>query len=1022
MTDTLLLKETLLKELKYADSPDLRDTDLWSNGRPIPHVETAYFVQGVPVIYFSRIENPAQNANDIWKLYRSVWSQSKVPLLYVITPLEIRVYNGFTEPPKTAEELMQSEEEHSERLLKHLDQLTDVETARQKIEQQLGEYDRVRLDTGAFWRTGDGQKIQREGRADHRLLRAMDYLRRRLLNALPNDEQSKEIAYALIGRSIFIRYLEDREILTPDLVSEITNGLAHNYLSILENHATTYSFFRYLNQRFNGDLFPVNDEERKRIDETHLGYIRQFLSGDDADTNQLALWPYYDFTHIPIQLISGIYDTFLSKETREELGAYYTPLALVDFIIEETLPRNSTNPNTSVLDPTCGSGVFLVRAYQRLVEIWSKQQQGFVSEQRRSKVLSAILKQNIFGVDIQRNAIRIAAFSLYLAMLDYLNKEEILAEDFRFPGLENSNLICVDFILVEDQFARRKFDRVLGNLPWGKSQLKGETLKRANELHYATSGKQIVQPLLQHAPKFCDVRGELALIASAKATIFVTSDTHEDFRWQFFQQYQVRAIANFSALRHELFLDTKSPLIALFYKPLAPTSHDRVVYAVPKPSSLSQKLAAIVLDASEIKYLEREELVYFPALWKIALWGNPRDAAIIKHLQSFPTLHQKATEYDWLVEMQNGKKDIPQGFIVGDRESRKKDDTWLQGKQYVDTKRFRPYLVETHGTVKVSRFERPRRHEIYYGPLVLIRRSTHEAAFLEQEKIVAYKDKITGIPAKPGQEHLLKWLVAYVNSSLVRYYHFLTSTSWGVERGTTIHEEYKRMPFFVPDHDDPRLKEVVEHVDRIIDMYKQHMINIHEIGELQERINNLIYEIYNLSPVECEVIRDTIQHVIPYFSWTESKKRVYSGKKAAPVKPPEQEMILKYAQTFRETATHLLGYQDQTLNAIVFQDGAPLNVVEFELVNQNNVKDVQYIRQSQTLRNRLRELDDLLLERHNPTFYTRRYTRIFDGPRFYIIRPNESHLWTSSQALADADGFTVEILARSKKTAMEASQ
>ncbi len=164
MTDTLLLKETLLKELKYADSPDLRDTDLWSNGRPIPHVETAYFVQGVPVIYFSRIENPAQNANDIWKLYRSVWSQSKVPLLYVITPLEIRIYNGFTEPPKTAEELIQSEEEHSERLLKHLEQLTDVETARQKIEQQLGEYDRIRLDTGAFWRTGDGQKIQREGR------------------------------------------------------------------------------------------------------------------------------------------------------------------------------------------------------------------------------------------------------------------------------------------------------------------------------------------------------------------------------------------------------------------------------------------------------------------------------------------------------------------------------------------------------------------------------------------------------------------------------------------------------------------------------------------------------------------------------------------------------------------------------------------------------------------------------------------------------------------------------------------
>lgn len=668
--NTLLLKSALLEELQYAKSPELKDSDLWHNNRPIPYVESAYFVQGVPVVYFSRIENPTQDANDIWRLYRSVWSQSKVPLLYVITPQEIRVYNGYAEPAETSEELIRDDEEHSDRLLKHLQQLTDVETARPKINQQLNGYDRLYLETGAFWKTHDGQKIKRERRADQRLLSAMDYVRRHLLAGLPEDERSKEIAYALLGRSIFIRYLEDREILTSEWVREITGGRARDYLSALEDDKVTYYLFDYLSRRFNGDLFPVEEEERKRITKKHLELVRQFLAGGDPSTGQLALWPYYDFTHIPIELISGIYDTFLSTEMREELGAYYTPLALVDFMIEETLPHDKTSLDTTILDPTCGSGVFLVRAYQRLVEVWKKGNNGSLYSPRLGTILSQLLKENIFGVDIQLNAIRIAAFSLYLAMLDYLDKEDILDKQFRFPSLENSNLICSNFLSekVEEKLSGRKFDRVLGNLPWGRGSLKGEALDRAQELKYPTGGKQLVQPLLRHAPKFCAENGELALLASTKATFLVTSGTHEEFRDQFLQQYQVRAVVNFSALRHELFPDSISPMVALFYRPSLPVSGDKIVYAVPKPSALSQRLGAIVLDANEIKFLEREELLSHPVLWKVALWGNPRDAAIIKYLQSFPTLMQQATKYGWLVELRKGKKDIPQGYIVGNKE------------------------------------------------------------------------------------------------------------------------------------------------------------------------------------------------------------------------------------------------------------------------------------------------------------------------------------------------------------------
>ena len=317
------LKAVLLEELDYADTPGLNTTHLWPNGRPIRYVENAYFIQDVPVVYFSQLNDA--DPHRIWELYRSVWSQSKVPLLYVILPQEIRIYNGYAEPAQTAEEL-----DAGDRLLSRLEKLVSAEAARQEIRSKLNGYRRIYLETGAFWNTADGQRIHREKRADQRLLDAMGQVRRHLLTdgKLPED-----IAYALLGRSIFIRYLQDRGILDAERILLLTDGQAKDYLDALESREVTYSLFKGLSRRFNGDLFPVDEKGEERVEQRHLNLLRDFLRGHDLDTGQMSFWP-YDFTHIPIELISGIYDTFLSGEKRKKLGAYYTPLPLVDFIIE----------------------------------------------------------------------------------------------------------------------------------------------------------------------------------------------------------------------------------------------------------------------------------------------------------------------------------------------------------------------------------------------------------------------------------------------------------------------------------------------------------------------------------------------------------------------------------------------------------------------------------------------------------------------------------------------------------------
>src|SRR5579859_7557319 len=659
--NTIDLQKTLLEELDFVDAPSFRREVSWPNDRPIPHISSAYFIQGNPVVYFSQFEEVDSAA--LAQLYRSVWSQGKAPLLYVISRQDIMVFNGYDGPPArdNPDEILSNNEAHRHRLLHHLQSLYDIETARQEIADKLKDYRRILLDTGAFWQTEDGQHIHREKRADQRLLASMDQLRRRLLAM----NLSSEVAYALLGRSIFIRYLEDRGILTETWVAQITKGLAQNYLTALDSKEVTYDLFDYLHQRFNGDIFPVDELERQVVSEKHLGLIQRFLQREDLETGQLSFWP-YDFSWIPIELISGIYDTFLSDETRREYGTYNTPLALVDFIVEETLPLAKITPEMTILDPACGSGVFLVRAYQQLIKAWKQRNQVHPTAPQ----LTELMRQSIFGVDVQLNAVKIAAFSLCLSMLDYLKDEDIIQEGFRFPGMETANLMHADFFSeeIDRRFSDKKFDRIVGNPPWGDGTLRDLALKWVTDRNLPTGDKQLVQAFLYRTPHFCAQHGEVAMLAPTKSTIIVSSNTHQEFRQAFFSMYHARAVVNFSALVYELFPDSLSPSVALFYQSEQPAEQNKLIYATPKPSSLSQSLGAIVIDSADIRHLEREELRSNPTLWKVALWGNPRDAGFIEHLQSLPQLEH-------LEKTGQLREKILEGFIVGNK---KTEALWLR--------------------------------------------------------------------------------------------------------------------------------------------------------------------------------------------------------------------------------------------------------------------------------------------------------------------------------------------------------
>lgn len=109
--------------------------------------------------------------------------------------------------------------------------------------------------------------------------------------------------------------------------------------------------------------------------------------------------------------------------------------------MDEVYPWEGEYKDTSFFDPSCGSGIFLVEAYRRLVCRWMAQNDVHTIN---CDQLNLLLKNSIFGVDINEEAIRVASFSLSLAMCDFLDPRSIW-DKLSFPRLLDNNLISSDF-------------------------------------------------------------------------------------------------------------------------------------------------------------------------------------------------------------------------------------------------------------------------------------------------------------------------------------------------------------------------------------------------------------------------------------------------------------------------------------------------------------------------------------------------------------------------------------------------
>ena len=417
------------------------------------------------------------------ELHRLAWNFSHAPTLVTIEPDLLRVWT-CCEPPEP------------DRFLSAymIQEISASELNRTRPNEETKRAAQVlhwtNLVSGQFFRERS-ERFRRDDRADHMLLGNLRHLREVLRSAgLTNDD----ICHDLLARVIFVQFLFDRKdssgksALNANKLASlreggVLNGGHQDFASVLDNYNDTYDLFDWLNERFNGDLFPGRGstkqererawlEEKRYVKPRHLELLRNFVRGDmDMPAGQLCLWPAYSFDAIPLEFISSIYEAFVTERARSE-GIYYTPPHLVDFILDRVLPWGGTQWDLKILDPACGSGIFLVKAFQRLIHRWKN---SHLEESIRAETLRGLLEKNLFGVDKDPHAVRVASFSLYLAMCDEIDPKHYWTQ-VQFPPMRQRRLINADFFEETCAGFRTKadaagYDLVIGNTPWGEELL-----------------------------------------------------------------------------------------------------------------------------------------------------------------------------------------------------------------------------------------------------------------------------------------------------------------------------------------------------------------------------------------------------------------------------------------------------------------------------------------------------------------------------------------------------------------------
>jgi hypothetical protein len=966
---------------------------------------------------------------------RLCWNFSRAALLVTLEPARLQAWTCAL-APKSTRKL------HHLRVMPPITPAHDQATASLLQTEVAQALHWINLVSGAFLQQHPS-KFRKDERADSLLVTNLRAVRKRLLA----QELPRDICHALLARLIFTQFLfqrtdsEGRPAISQTILDNRFDeqvGSVYSHADalprILQDKDETYALFRWLNEKFNGDLFPGKGatplereaewrQEKDRVAPEHLRLLSAFVAGDiEIGTGQRSLWPLYSFDTLPLEFISSVYEEFLNED-QHELSAYYTPPHLVDFVLDGVLSWGGNEWDMRILDPCCGSGIFLVKAFQRLVQRWKNANPG---REPRIGDLRGLLEKNLFGVDDSEEAVRVASFSLCLALCDAIDPKHYWKQTI-LPPLRNVRLAKGDFFAEDrDEFATpkddapRQWDLVIGNAPWRDSALREDSL---GTTWAAEHGWPVVDgnagPLfLAKGAALAKQSGRVSMIQPAATLLYQrSSDASNQLRKRLFSSCRVEEVVSFAHLRWQLFQGVKSPACLVTLQPKQPDADYHLTYICPTPLYTAEDEAVVAIERQDMHELSAAEAIHDPLIWTILLLGQRRDAELIERLSQAKTLRKlKAKSREDAAE----EKVLltREGIIRGSSDQR--EEPQILGRRILEEPNFpdvnlltitadklpinrNPKVDRLHGSTDFAAFELPQ---------LLIKKSILKAVGrFQAQRVVAGTAKrgvicthsYVSVHQFDGKDDWLRTACLTFRSSISAYYLALTSRL-SFDRAEALSDHILDVPlpqpadFLVADDVPP------------------------------DEIDDLVEAAFHLKEPERALISDLLE-----FGYRDGATK--SGERpsrAATIRSDDEDEddLLRYADFFLKTLHATFG-KERAVRATVFEESKghshlPVRMVAIHLdwpqrprlltkesmePNQLRSKLARFYAEQLTARTR----DGAPI---TSGLGFRRVARIFmthaadDGAKIatvLFVKPDQRRYWTRSQGLRDADELAAAI-------------
>ncbi|MGH2638606.1 MAG: Eco57I restriction-modification methylase domain-containing protein, partial [Rhabdochlamydiaceae bacterium] len=580
--------------------------------------------------FFLEAKKPAVNIKEdvgpAFQLRRYAWS-SKLPLSILTDFEEFAVYDCRIRPQK-------NDKPSVGRVF-----YCRFEEYEAKWDEIAGIFSKEAVLKGSFDKYAESNK-KKKGTAevDDAFLEEIESWRETLAKniALRNPKLSvRELNYSVqqtIDRIIFLRICEDRGIEPYGKLHGLMNG-ENTYKRLTE-------LFRNADDRYNSGLFHFKAEKDRPAEPD--GLTLSLKIDDEAIKDILKNLYYpdspYEFSVLPADILGQVYEQFLGKvirlteghhakieekpEVRKAGGVYYTPKYIVDYIVKNTVEKlvEVKDPKQvsklRILDPACGSGSFLIQAYQLLLDwhqVWYANHEPVDRTKGKNAALyhsptgeylltiqerKRILLNNIYGVDIDSQAVEVTKLSLLLKVLEGQSPQSLtqnfeLFHERALPDLQNNikcgnSLISSDFFddeqfgLLNDEKRNKAnvfdwstefsgitseggFTTVIGNPPYG-GLFTDEEKDYLFEKYPSIKGQP--ESYEYFIDKAIDLATKQGFIAFIVPTNFIESDRAEGLRKNILETTFIKIISSF---RYNVWKDNASEtLIIVLQKNIAP--------------------------------------------------------------------------------------------------------------------------------------------------------------------------------------------------------------------------------------------------------------------------------------------------------------------------------------------------------------------------------------------------------------------------------------------------------------------